>query len=150
MLDLRALLVVQAGDEPQKAGPGELLVDERPVGDESELALGADRIDGDGDIADVDRAAGGTKNAGDHPERGRLAGAVRSEEPEQLAAWDVEIDRVHRGERAVALGEVREVGHGCVLDRRGDSPTSSTSILRLPMRRNSSVCRPSPPIVKRM
>ena len=53
MLDLRALLVVQSGDEAEELGAGQLLVDERAVGDESELALRGDRIGDDVDAADV-------------------------------------------------------------------------------------------------
>ena len=52
VLDLRPFLIVQAGDEAQELRARELLVDERPVGDEAELALRGDRIGGDVDAAD--------------------------------------------------------------------------------------------------
>ena len=40
-----------------------------------------------------------------HPYQGCLAGAVRSEEAEDLAALHREVDRVHRGALAEALRE---------------------------------------------
>ena len=40
-----------------------------------------------------------------HQDRGRLAGAVRSEQPEHLALDDVEIDGVDDADRAVTLGQ---------------------------------------------
>ena len=44
MLDLRPVLIVQAGDESQELRAGQLLIDEGAVGDESEPLLRADRI----------------------------------------------------------------------------------------------------------
>ena len=44
VLHLGALLVVEAGHEPQELGAGELLVDERAVGNEPQLHLGGDRV----------------------------------------------------------------------------------------------------------
>ena len=41
VLDVLSVLTVQPGDETQKLDAGELLVDERPVGDEAELPLRA-------------------------------------------------------------------------------------------------------------
>ena len=86
VLDLRPVLVVQPGDEAQELGARQLLVDERAVGNEAELALRGDRIGDDIDAADVHGAARRPQDAGDHAQRRRLAGAVGPEEAEQLAA----------------------------------------------------------------
>src|SRR5262249_23169558 len=52
------------------------------------------------------RVAGGrTDQAEQHPERGRLAGAVRPQIAEDIAALDGEIDAVDRDDLAVALDE---------------------------------------------
>ena len=45
----------------------------------------------------------GRAQAGDERHRGGLAGAVRPEQAEELAAREVERDAVEGGERAVAL-----------------------------------------------
>ena len=58
----------------------------------------------------VTRAAGGTEDAGDHPDGGGLARAVGPEQAEQLAAGHLEVDAVDRGELAVALGELGATG----------------------------------------
>ena len=49
----------------------------------------------DVDAAELDDAAGGQLEAGDHPEHGRLARAGRAEHREELAVGDVEVDAVH-------------------------------------------------------
>ena len=56
LLDGVAILVVEAGDESQELRAGELLVDEGAVGDEAELRLGRDRLDGEVDPRDVNRS----------------------------------------------------------------------------------------------
>src|SRR5438552_3587281 len=140
MLDLRHFLVVQAGDETEKLGAGELLVDEGTVGDESELHLRGDRIPRDVDIADFHFAARGTQDAGDDTERRRLPGAVRSEKAEELTARHLEVDAVDRREAAVVLGKLRQLDHFAAM----------TLILSAPTSRSSSACRPSPPFTNRM
>src|SRR5688572_1900471 len=107
-----AALVVQAGDESEKFRAGELLINERSVRDEAELRFGRDRIHRDVDAGDTDRPRGRLENPGDHPERRRLARAVRPEEAEQLSLRHSQVDRVYGGEPAVALGQRRELDHG--------------------------------------
>jgi hypothetical protein len=111
VLHLGALLVVQAGDEAQKLCAGELLIYERAVRDEAELHLGPHRILRQVHTGNGHLATGRAQDAGDHAERRRFSGAVRPEKSEQLPAWNFEIDRVHGGEAAVALGEPAETDH---------------------------------------
>src|SRR5262249_29519063 len=127
--------------EAQKLRAGQLLVDERPVRDETQLALRRDRIGGDIDPADLHRSARCLEDSGNDAKRGRLAGAIRSEEAEQLTPRHLEIDPVRGGEAAVAFREIGELDHFAALEtRRAAAPlTDRTSILRLPMSRSSSV-----------
>ena len=73
--------------------------------------------------------------AGEHADRRGLPAPVGAEEAEDLAARDVEVDAVHGGEVAEALGQAAhrdgDVGgacRGCVgRDSRLESVTSATS-----------------------
>src|SRR5688500_10859358 len=139
VLHARTFLVIETRDELQEFAAREFFINERPIGDEAELHLRDDGIHRDVDAADLDAAARGTQNAGDHPEGRRLAGAIGAEKAEQLAARHFQVDARDGGEVSVLLGEL------CDFDHR----VSITSILRLPMRRSSSTCRPNPPVTKR-
>ena len=126
-LDGRALLAVQRRDEAQELGAGELVVDERAVGDEAHPRLRLARLPLQVVAADLDHAARRLEDAGDHAQRRRLAGAVGAEEAEQLARRHLEIDAVDGGEAAVALGQVRETYHRvfCRVSRSGASAAAS-------------------------
>ncbi len=54
---------------------------------------------------DAQFPAGRRRHAADHPHRGGLTRAVRPQEPEGLAAVQVEVDPVDRGEAAEPLGQ---------------------------------------------
>jgi hypothetical protein len=76
--------------ETQELAGGELLVDERPVGDESKRGLG--RFGARGEVVSVDEHAACRRleQAGDHPDRRRLPSAVRAQEPVNLSRLDLE------------------------------------------------------------
>ena len=86
----------------QELAGRQLLVDERPIGDEAERRLRAlrARVARSWPLTRM-RPGRRLQQPGDHPERRRLAGAVRAEEAVDLAGLDVEADAVDRGERAV-------------------------------------------------
>ena len=105
MLDLVAVLSVQPGDEAQKFGAGELLVDERAVGNEAKFRFRGERVLGEIDPREVNRAGSRLEDAGDHAQRGRLPRAVGAEEAKQLAVGNSEIDAIDRCERSVILGQ---------------------------------------------
>ena len=111
MLDLRSALVIQPGDEAQKLCPGELLVDEWSIRNEAELRFRRGWIGHDVDAGDLDASSRRPKNASNHAQRRRFAGAVRSEEAEQLTARHRQIDAVDGRERAVTLAERGELDH---------------------------------------
>ena len=56
--------------------------------------------------------ARGAEEPGDDRDERRLAGAVRAEEREDLAARDVEVDAVHRDEGAEALRDAADRDDG--------------------------------------
>ena len=58
---------------------------------------------------DPERPRRDRRDAADHPHRRALAGAVRPEEAERLAALDVEVDAVDGDELAEALDEAARV-----------------------------------------
>jgi hypothetical protein len=53
--------------------------------------------------ADLDLALGRLVEAGDHPQRRRLAAAGRAEQREELAGLHLEVDVIDRDEVAVSL-----------------------------------------------
>ena len=64
------------------------------------LGLGAGVITGHHDRAGVRRA-----QPFDHLQRGRLAGAVRTQNPEDLAGKNGQVDPIDRGQRPIALDQ---------------------------------------------
>src|SRR3954471_14118481 len=120
MLDLRTALLVQSRDEAEELRAGELLVDERPVGDEAELRFGRARVANDVDPGDLDSAGARAKDARNHPQRRRLPSPVRPEKAEQLSPGHIEVDVVDGGEGAVAFAEAGEVDHREVLVASGE------------------------------
>ena len=59
-------------------------------------------------VADADLAAGDRFEAGEHPQRRRLAAAGRADEDDELAVCDLEVDALHDLDRAVAFHEPPE------------------------------------------
>ena len=110
-VDAVAVEAVEAPVKPQELAGGELLVDERPIGDESERRLRELRLRGDVVPVDHDAAGGRLQQPGDHAERRRLSRAVRAEEAVNLSRLDVEADAVDRGELAVLLDEIVDGNH---------------------------------------
>src|SRR6476646_6577633 len=111
MLQLVTVLPVQSADESQELGARQLLVDERPIGDESQTRFGGERVPGQVDSSEVDAARGWLQNSSDHAQCGRFPRAVGAEESEELAVGNGEIDRVDRRERTVFLGETSQLYH---------------------------------------
>ena len=91
----------------------EQLVGARPAGEAEQLREVAERAAGrgrpGGRAADLGGAAGRPDEAARDLHERALAGAVRAEQPDELALADGEVDAAQRVGRAVAL---REAGHG--------------------------------------
>jgi hypothetical protein len=69
---------------------------------------------------DAQLTAADRRDAADHPHRARLAGAVGPEEAERLAAADLDVDAVDRGEVAEGLGQPTGAQQDVVIGHRGD------------------------------
>ena len=70
------------------------------------------RQPGDVGAVDQDLALGRLLEAGDHPQRRRLAAAARAEQREELALADREAELVDGGEVAEALGDLAQLDAG--------------------------------------
>ena len=101
------------GDEAVGDVVADLQVGKERVGleDDAEIAL-ADRQAGDVPPGLADRPGRLHVEAGDGAQQRRLSAARRTEERDELAALDVEVDVFERGERAEALGEAADLQIG--------------------------------------
>ena len=87
---------------------------------------------------DAQRAGGRGEEPAQHAEGRGLAGAVRAEEPENLAAMDPEIDAIDRGEGAEPAHEVADFDDDLAACFTGNNALVATGALR-----PRAVCRPS-------
>ena len=107
----RVHLLAHAGDliqprhELQVLFDGEVVEEPRLVGHEGEMPFGVDGIVAKVESADADDAVGRRMDAGQRAQRGRLARAVRTDQPEDLAALDGEGEVLHRDKGVVVLRE---------------------------------------------
>ena len=96
---------VELGGEAEVLRAGHVAVEAHGLGKVADLPLHCERVARGVVTADADGPCSGLSEAEHHEDAGALAGAVGAEEAEHLAFVDGEVDLVHRGERAVALGE---------------------------------------------
>jgi hypothetical protein len=101
---------VQLGVEAQVLLGGQVGVERRVLEHETDVAPHVGALADDVVAGDERRAGGRHGERAQHLDRGRLAGAVRAEEAEDLARLDRERDRIHGGQFAVALHELVD-GH---------------------------------------
>src|SRR5581483_8790631 len=97
--------------EAEILGDGHVGVERRRFRQVSGAALGFDRLVEDVEPGDERFAFSRRHVTGEDAHRRRLAGAVRAEEPEDLAALDAEAHVFYGGDAAVALGEVLDLNH---------------------------------------
>ena len=100
------------GDELEIFDDAHVGVERRRLRQIAGAAFGLDRLVEDVEPGDDGVAFRGRHVAGQDPHRRRLAGAVRSEEAEDLPALDAKAHVVHRGHPAVAFREVLDLNHG--------------------------------------
>ena len=101
LLERRLGEAVDRAEEAQVLDHREIEVERELLRHVAEPVLPLLGVLGDVEAAEAGDAAGGRRQqAGQHPDRRRLAGAVRAEEAEDAAAGDVEADRVDGGEAA--------------------------------------------------
>src|SRR5262249_33736711 len=73
-----------------------------------------------------DLTAGGREHSRQHTHGGRLAGAVRAEEPDDLTGRDAERDAPHRFDRTEGLGQVDDADHEALSISRRSAGVSSS------------------------
>jgi hypothetical protein len=96
LVDLRLRLAGDLEREAHVRGDRHVRVQRVVLEHHRDVAVG--RVDvGDVAVADADRAAVDRLEAGQHAQRGRLAAAGRSDEDEELAVADLEVERVDGG-----------------------------------------------------
>src|SRR5262249_12410470 len=88
----RARHALQLHDEAQVLDDAQVGVERRVLREVADRAPAGERLDRGIAAADADRAGGGREDTGEDAHRRRLAGAVRAEEADDLAAGDVEGD----------------------------------------------------------
>ena len=116
---LEARLLLRGGaeapgfrDKAEKLLDGHLGVGGRVFRQVADQALHGDGLGGDIVAADQRDAGGRAEKARDQLHRGGFAGAVRPEEPEDVAALDGEGDTIHRPQGSVVLNQTFDFDHG--------------------------------------
>ena len=133
-----ALLGLAARDGQQARGVAQVLarrqmvVEAHRIGQVADAALDLERLAHRIEAQHVDRAAARLGEAQQHQDGRRLAGAVRPQQAEDLAAPDVEIDGIDRAGRAIALHQPADFND--VVGHRGRS-TGGRSARRHPAAR---------------
>jgi hypothetical protein len=103
---LRSLEAVQVADKLEQLTPGELGVQVGLVGNEAGRRFGLDRLGLYVVSRHVHASAGRLEQPDDHPDGGRLPGAVRPQEAEDLAGVDTKVDVIHGQLVAVTFHQV--------------------------------------------
>ena len=95
---------------------GELAVERVRLGDDADAALHRGGMRGDVESRDECASTGRDDRRREHPDRRRLAGAVRPEQPEELAGAELEVDSVDGFEliTVAAVGLAQCFGAGSV------------------------------------
>src|SRR5689334_13244130 len=119
--------IIDATVEPDVLADGEILVERELLTHVADaaldpLALGVDIVAGD-----ARRSRRRREEAGEYPDRGRLAGAVGAKEAEHLAGGDVEGDVIDGGEVAKATRELARFDRN-LTGRRGHAARSGSPI----------------------
>jgi hypothetical protein len=98
-------------NEAQKLSTRELLVNERPIGNKTGDRLG--RLRFANHVVPVEEHSSGSRfqDSHHHADRGGFACAIGTEKAEYLSCGDFQIEPVHGGQFAVALGEIDELNH---------------------------------------
>ena len=103
----------EAGVDVEVAAAGQCAVDDRVLEHDAADAAGGERLARDVEAGDARAAAGRGDGGREHADRGRLAGAVRTEQAEHLAGGDLEVDALDGLDAArVGLAQLAHVDRG--------------------------------------
>ena len=118
---LRPRAAEQPGLQDEQLAAGLARVEPGLLQRDADLPAGGVRIGGHVDAGDARRARRDRHERRQHPDGRRLAGAVRSEEAEDLAGIDLQVDAAHGFDRAAAAGVVLDELFG--FHRESHDPT---------------------------
>jgi hypothetical protein len=97
---------------------GQVAVERRVLEDEADVAADVVSLAHDVVAGDARAARGGAREGAEHVDGRRLAGAVGSEEPEDLAGGDLEAHAPHGLDLAEGLLEVGDLDRGSKFSHR--------------------------------
>jgi hypothetical protein len=95
----------EVGEEVQQLLAGDLLVEGELAGEEAGAGSRGDAVAPDVEAEDLRAPGRRAQQAEQRADRGRLAGAVRAEEPEHVTGRDAERDLLDAAGALVALGQ---------------------------------------------
>ena len=110
-----AVLPIETGHELEELGSGQLFVEERAVGDESQSRFGCHGIGDYVVTAEPYAPRGGPHDSGDDAQGRRFSGAVRPNKAKHRSTRHMKIDVVHGHELPVRLGKALQPNHGLLL-----------------------------------
>lgn len=113
---------VHAADKIQIFRSGEAAEEGKAFGDDADAGLDFDAVRCEFEIEDADAAGGRGEQAGEHLDHRGFAGAVGSEEAEELAGLDGKVDGVNGDEFAEPAGKIFG-GDGDVTGHAGECNT---------------------------
>ena len=99
---------VHAADELQEFGAAEAVEQQRLVGNQADAPLDGQFFGRHAIAENFDGAAVGRNESGEHPDGGRFARAIRTEEAEEGTAGDLQCDAVHGRFEPIGLSEVAD------------------------------------------
>ena len=106
--------VVEPADHLQVLEAGQVLVHGRVLAGEPDPLSDPGRVADDVEACDARLAAVGLEQRGQDPDGGRLARAVRPEQPEDAPGLGVQVDAAQGDDVPVALGQPSRLDCGCV------------------------------------
>ena len=130
----------QVAEVRDRLGAGQSVVQVELAGQVADATMDRDRIGGRLDAEDLGAAGGRPDQVEQDAHRGRLAGAVRSQEPEDLALGDLQIEVDDPPVLPVGLGQsfgLDDGGHITSLRRHTTGFSTRPSRLRAPRRRRN-------------
>jgi hypothetical protein len=103
---------VHAAHEFQELGAAQTVEEQRFLGHQADALLDLQFVPGELEAQDLDAAAIGGNQSGEHADGGRLSSAVGSQEAEERSARDFEIDAVDRGLEAIRFSKIADQDGG--------------------------------------
>ena len=116
---------VRSSGQLEQLAAGHPAVEARLLAEVADVARQLEAAVGDGDAGHHGRAAGGVPEAGQQAQRRRLAGAVGTQEAEDGARRDGQVEAIEGHDRPVVLGQAARLDgrRGCRVAGRRQRPS---------------------------